>query len=184
MAQGFAATRKGVEARFERAEILLLRELTGDLLTRLDGAGAATPSGTDPLQAMTGISSQPVERPVDPVVARLLPDAHAGDKDAADEFRRLAEGDLRATRCAAYRSFLDDLASSSDGHVQLTRDQAEVWLRVVNDLRLATGTVADVSEDWDHDVDSLADDDPRAAFLHLYDWLTWLQSRLLGVLVD
>ena len=175
-------TRKGVEARFERGEVVLLRELIADLLGRLDG-GAATPVGTDPLEAMTGISSTPVEAPTDPIVARLLPDAHATDKDAADEFRRLADGDLRATRCAAYASVLEDLAAAPDGHVRIDREEAEVWLRVINDLRLAAGTVADVTEDTDYsDHAELDPDDPRTAFLHLYDWLTWLQSRLLGVL--
>lgn len=183
MAQGFSMTRKGVEATFERGEVVLLRELISDLVGRLDAGGAATPVGTDPLEAMTGISSAPVEAPVDPIVARLLPDAHATDKEVADEFRRLADGDLRASRVAAYSAVLEDLAAAPDGHVKINREEAEVWLRVINDLRLATGTVADVTEDLDYtDLDSLDPDDPRAAFLHLYDWLTWLQSRLLGVL--
>jgi len=183
MAQGFSLTRKGVEAQFERGEVVLLRELITDLRNRIDADGTATPVGTDPLEAMTGISSTPVERPTDPVVARLLPDAHATDKEAADEFRRLAEGDLRAGRCAAYESVLEDLSSAPDGHVRIGRDQAEVWLRVINDLRLATGTIADVTEDTDYsDHADIDDDDPRSAFLHLYDWLTWLQSRLLGAL--
>ena len=179
MAQGFSVTRKGLEAKFERGEVVLLRELIGDLLARL---GDVQAEHQDPLVAMTGMSNAPVERPNDPIMARLFPDAHRSDPEAADEFRRLADSDQKAGRRTAYLAVLEDLAQAADGHVRLDRDGAEIWLRVINDLRLGTGTVADVTEDWDHDVSTLAEDDPRAAFLHLYDWLTWLQSRLLGAL--
>lgn len=179
MAQGFSVTRKGLEAKFERGEIVLLRELINDLKERL---GDEAPADQDPLVAITGISTEPVERPSDPIMARLFPDAHISDSTIAGEFRRLADLDQRAGRRAAYTTVLDDLSDSADGHIRLDKDGAEVWLRVINDLRLGTGTVADVTEEWDHDVDSLDEDDPRAAFLHLYDWLTWLQSRLLAAL--
>ena len=179
MAQGFSTTRKGLEARFERSEVVLLRELITDLLDRM-GDGAT--EHVDPLAAITGISTEPVAKPTDPIMARLFPDAHVSDHEIADEFRRLADQDQKAGRRAAYTAVLEDLSNAPDGHVKIDRERAEIWLRVVNDLRLSTGTVADVTEDWDHDVSQLDDEDPRTMFLHLYDWLTWLQSRLLAAL--
>ena len=43
----------------------------------------------------------------------------------------------------------------------------------LNDVRLALGTVLDVTEDTP---DELPADDPRAPHLAVYHWLTWVQD--------
>ena len=45
-----------------------------------------------------------------------------------------------------------------------------------NDVRLALGTVLDVSEDMP---DELPPDDPRSGHLGVYHWLTYLQDGLV-----
>ncbi|MCA1821856.1 MAG: DUF2017 domain-containing protein, partial [Pseudonocardia sp.] len=47
------------------------------------------------------------------------------------------------------------------------------------DVRLALGTVLEVTEDMP---DELAPDDPRAPHLAVYHWLTWVQESLIQAL--
>ena len=51
-----------------------------------------------------------------------------------------------------------------------------MWLAALNDVRLALGTALDVTEDMPDDVDP---DDPRAAHLGVYHWLTFVQDGLV-----
>ena len=88
-------TRKGgrLEARLEPVEARLLTTMATDLLELL---GPGQGADADPLAAMVGLSSGPLEQPADPALARLLPDAYGDDDEAAAEFRRYTEADLRA----------------------------------------------------------------------------------------
>ncbi|MGH3926660.1 MAG: DUF2017 domain-containing protein, partial [Pseudonocardiaceae bacterium] len=61
------------------------------------------------------------------------------------------------------------------GRVRLSEEQAQAWLAALNDLRLALGTLLDITEDMP---DELPFDDPRAAHLGVYHWLTWVQESL------
>jgi hypothetical protein len=67
----------GVVARFEAAEVSLLRSLVSMTL------GLVSPGQTsdDPLERALGIGS--TEAPSDPVLARLFPSAYEDDKEAA-----------------------------------------------------------------------------------------------------
>jgi hypothetical protein len=60
--------------------------------------------------------------------------------------------------------------------VELTPDQADEWLRALNDVRLALGTALDVSEETPEE---LPDDDPRSPHLGVYHWLTFVQDSLV-----
>src|ERR1700712_1376775 len=131
MAEGFVVTRKGLEARFEREEVALLRELISDLASRMEPE--PVDETADPLFALTGIAPKPIEAPTDPIMLRLFPDAHQSDPAVAAEFRQFADLDQKASRRAAYDAVLDNLAGSDDGKVRLNQEQAEIWLRVVND---------------------------------------------------
>jgi hypothetical protein len=62
------------------------------------------------------------------------------------------------------------------GKIELTPEQADAWLAALNDVRLALGTALDVSEDMP---DELPPDDPRAAHLGVYHWLTFVQDALV-----
>ena len=50
-----------------------------------------------------------------PVLARLLPDAYRDDTEAAGEFRRFTEQDLRSGKVAAARTVLDTLPPRAAG---------------------------------------------------------------------
>lgn len=116
--------------------------------------------------------------PADPALARLVPDAYPGDREASAEFRRLTAGDILGRRELDARTVLDSL--EGDGPLPdpaelaeddalrgrtltLSAEQSEAWLRTLAAVRLVLASRLGIQDE-----DDRADDDPR--FL-LYDWL-------------
>ena len=168
-----------VVADVDRVEAEILTTIIKDLLELLGDAQA--PTTEDPLAALVGLPVGPVERPEDPALARLLPDAYGDDEQAATDFRRYTEADLRAGKRAHAAVVLATLAPylGRGGKVPLDRAQADAWLLCLNDLRLVLGTRLEVTEDTELEPDV---DDPHAQALMIYGWLGWLQESLLGCL--
>ena len=166
----------GIRADLDPVEADVLLAVVGDLLVLL---GEQEQADADPLAALVGLSDGPTERPSDPALARLLPDAYGDDEAAATEFRRYTERDLRAGKRANASTVLASLAPLADGggRLVLDRDEADAWLSCLNDLRLVLGTRLEVTEDTELDPRR---DDPRAQALQVYGWLGWLQESLLG----
>jgi hypothetical protein len=125
--------------------------------------------------------SDNTELPADPILARLLPDAYADDAGAAAEFRRYTEVSLRSGKVAAARTVLETLPADG-GQVRLGEADAQAWLRALNDVRLALGVVLGVTDDFDEQVDELSPEDPRAAYVGVYQWLAYLQESLVEAL--
>ncbi len=173
----FKRTRKGVEAKLEPVEATVLAQCAQELLELLGEPEAVS---DDPIAAMVGLPSGPVETPDDPALARLLPDAYGDDEAAANDFRRYTEADLRAGKRLAATAALEQLAPlvAAGGKLALTRDQADAWLGWLNDIRLVLGTRLEVTED----MDEVAPDDPREPILQVYGWLGWVQESLLSCL--
>ena len=150
------------------------------------GPGPASMGG-DPLEgswdspeefaAMLGLSMSTTV-PEDPVLARLLPDAYPDDAESASDFRRYTEQDLRSGKVAAARTVLATLPEGG-GQVRLSGDDAQVWLRAINDVRLALGVRLAITEDFEERMARLEPDDPRSAYFWIYDWLTYLQETLV-----
>ena len=140
----------GVELRLSRDERSLLGGLVAELRALLDGA------------------------PGDPSLRRLFPPAY---DEAEDEraYRDLMGGELLDGRRAA----LDVVAQTVDRE-QLDAEEADAWLRALNDLRLVLGTRLDVQEDTF--AEELRRDDPRAPALAVYGYLSWMQEELIGAL--
>jgi len=132
------------------------------------------------LAASIGLPTEPVQAPTDPVLARLLPDGYTDDAEAAAEFRRYTEYDLRMGKLSAAAIVLDTLESG--GSIRLDEAQAHEWMRVLNDLRLAIGTRLDVDEDYEAMAEALPDDDPLRGLYAVYEWLTWMQDSLVSAL--
>ena len=154
-----------------------------ELVSLLDDTGGAARSD-DPLERLMADSDTSRERPDDPVLARLLPDAY-DDDEAAAEYRRLTEGDLRAGKVAAARTALGTLQGAGAGEKLLLDDeQAQAWLSAINDLRLSLGTRYEVTEDTYDEMESMAADDPRLAPLSAYLWLGALEETLVHALAD
>lgn len=157
----------------DEGEVQILQQLVGQL-SELVAPEQLT--SDDPLARMVGIDTTP-ERPDDPAVARLFPDAYRDDEHAATEFRRYTEQDLRQRKSADVERVTADLVSlGGSGSVATDADGARAWMGCLNDLRLVLGTRLDVSED---DPFPPADDDPRGHLLLLYHWLTSVQGTLV-----
>lgn len=179
----FKSSRHGPVARFAAGEVAILDMLLGELLLLLEADEDATPHDTDPLAELTGLddSVDPPERPTDPALARLLPDAYADDPDRAAEFRRYTESELRSGKQQAVRAVLESLPPEG-GRVVLTPELADAWLGALNDLRLTIGTRLDVTEDSYAELDRIDPASPRGRELTVFIWLGVLQETLVDTL--
>ncbi|TQN44235.1 uncharacterized protein DUF2017 [Blastococcus colisei] len=150
----------------------------GDLVARLEAAEAGIVGLLlDQLEQLLEADVDDVGG--DPVIARLLPDGHRGDPEAAADYRELTEASLRSGKA-------DDLATvratlpEAGGEVRLDADQAAAWLRSTNDLRLALGTRLEISEETEPPEEIAGEEDQQLA---VYYWLTALQGSLVDALV-
>ena len=110
-----------------------------------------------------------------PDLRRLFPPAHADDQEAEDAYRRLVRSQLDVGRERAIATVQRTLRNDT-----LSTEDAESWLRVLNDLRLVLGTRLDVNEEMSFDLDP---NDPAAAELAVYAYLSWLQEQLVEALM-
>jgi len=205
----FRRSRGKVSARFSASQAVILRnlvtqvaELMGDAAAD-PGAADAGAAGTSPagggeagratsqspagrgepdlspedFAAMIGAAG-PTSPPEDPVLARLLPDAYRDDPEAAGEFRRYTEQGLRSGKVAAAQTVLATLPAEG-GQVRLGPEDAQAWLRALNDVRLAIGTVLGVTEDYEDELEAASWADPRSAYLEVYHWLGYVQDSLV-----
>ncbi|MFJ4961433.1 hypothetical protein EES43_10100 [Streptomyces sp. ADI96-02] len=202
MAGHFEATPGGGAAvALDEVEISILRSLAVQLL-ELIGPGDQPAEGEDPLAAL--FAEGPSEPPSDPALARLFPDAYGGPgeraasaeadkelREAASEFRRFTENDLRSRKredALAVVRTLDALAPGGDGGAVLTLsgDQCRSWLGALNDLRLTIGARLEVSDEDEGEEGSLyrlPDGDPRKPMVMAYLWLGALQETLVETLM-
>jgi hypothetical protein len=202
----FRRSRGRVSARFTAAQAVILRNLVSqvaELMGTVAEPGAAEPGAADPtvagaaagegsagpgepalsleeLAAAIGASG-PTSPPEDPVLARLLPDAYRDDPESAGEFRRYTEQGLRSGKVAAAQTVLDTLPAGG-GRVRLRPEDAQAWLRSLNDVRLAIGTVLGITEDYENEMEAASWADPRSAYLEVYHWLGYVQDSLVRAL--
>jgi len=198
---GFRAAAGGATARFAAGEAAIIRslvsqvaELVGGEAALADPAGADTggadtggadtgggdQAAADALAAQLGLTDDS-ELPSDPILARLLPDAYSDDPQASGEFRRYTELSLRSGKVAAAQTVLATLPARG-GRVRLAEPDAQAWLRALNDVRLSLGVILNVTDDSEDQLAGLPADDPRAAYVGVYQWLAALQDSLIDAL--
>jgi hypothetical protein len=162
-----------VVATFDRQEAQLLRVLVGQIREMLAARSAQAPA--DELAALTGIRAGPSSAPDDRVLARLLPDFTKDDPSLAGGMRSLHEPELIEAKDGVAELVLNTCPPDG-GRVRLSIEEGNAWLSALNDVRLALGTVLEVTEDMP---DELPPDDPRAPHLGVYHWLTYMQETLV-----
>ena len=123
----------------------------------------------DELQAL-------LEDPDDPALRRLFPQAH-DDPESEEQYRSLVRDQLVTGRAKAVSVVRDTLERDT-----LDADEADAWLRALNDVRLVLGTRLDVTEDLDYE--NLDLNEPRGRDLAVYGYLTWLQEQLVEALAE
>jgi Domain of unknown function (DUF2017) len=174
----------GVRAALAPAEASLLRSLVGQVITLIapDGLPKSQPRNLtgDLLDWDFELNDKP-ETPDDPVLARLLPDGYRDDPDASQEFRKYTEPGLRSVKQQAAQEMLDTLPEAG-GKIQLSHDQAQAWLKALNDVRLALGVRLNVTEEFEEQWGRLAADDPQWAAYEVYAWLGAVQESLVQAL--
>jgi Domain of unknown function (DUF2017) len=117
-----------------------------------------------------------LEDPDDPALRRLFPQAH-DDPESEEQYRSLVRDQLLGGRSKAIAVVRDTLAKETLGP-----DEADAWLRALNDLRLVLGTRLEVTEDLDYE--NLDLNEPRGRDLAVYGYLTWLQDQLVEAIAE
>lgn len=134
--------------------------------------------------------------PDDPAVLALLPNAAPTDREVAEEFRRLTEGDLRALKVARLRQMWEQLSEDGPEWEVLATD-AMSTAGALTDVRLVIAARLGIETDEDserlsselelaaHVLDTDGDDvipvDPERVWLGmLYQALGWLQESLVA----
>ena len=115
-----------------------------------------------------------LDDPDDPELRRLFPPAYS-DRENDEQYRSLVRDQLVSGRSKALATVRRTLAGET-----LEIDQAEQWLRALNDMRLVLGTRWDVTEQLDYGKLDL--DEPRGRELAVYGYLSWLQEQLVEAL--
>ena len=177
VAQFRRARKGGVSVTFGQAETRILRHILEEMLELF---GPEDAPSDDPLAAALGIGTS-TTAPTDPALARLFPDGYTDDPEASADFRRYTETGLRDTKRAAARTALESIGEPGVRQV-LDLEQAQAWLRALNDTRLVLGQRLGVTEDFEELIASLEEDDPRLGMLWVYDRLTYLQESLVRAL--
>jgi hypothetical protein len=189
MTDGFQRLRGGgAVATFTGFEADLLRSLASQIVELLRNEAAVPSTDLDPFESMLDFTG-PTTAPDDPVLARLFPVAYRDDEEAAGEFRRFTETELRTGKAASAAAVIDVLEEAGlPGEVEeiglmidveLDTDGALTWMKALNDMRLALATRLGVEEDDEEFWESLPDDDPRVHVHDIYDWLAFLQETLV-----
>jgi hypothetical protein len=178
---GASAWLSADEAKLLRTLVVPVMELLNDPARPAPAAGQPAESADlfDDLEKMFNeTTAAPPDAPADPVLARLLPDAYQDDDEAAGEFRKYTESSLREAKKYFAQTLLDTVPPKG-GRVKLTADQARDWLRALNDVRLMFGVRLEVTEDFDEQLASLDQKDPRLAAFEVYGWLGAVQDSLV-----
>lgn len=162
----------GLAMDLDELEVQMLLSLTRQLV---DFVRPEASEADDPLVAMLGIDPDAAPSD-DPALLRLLPDAFVNDDEAAAEFRRFTERELRDGKVRHAQAVQRELQA---GGVVVTRESMPAWLGFLNDTRLVLGARLELTEDTQDELADLPDDDPRAALVGLYGWLTYVQEALV-----
>lgn len=179
-------------ARFRSAlaahESALLRSLVTSLLEMLDDRETSSP--TDELEELTGIRTGHATPPDDDTMKRLLPDfyraqtEHPAGSGAAESLnsalRSLHEPSIIDAKREAAQRLLATLPTAG-GKFELTEPDAHCWAAAVNDVRLALGTMLEISPSGP---ERLPEGHPMSGHLDVYQWLTVLQEYLVLGLIS
>jgi hypothetical protein len=208
MAHAFRPRRDGTVAckleQEERAVIAQVAQEVTDLirtdlgLEREPGPIHDASQSEDPLQRLEAeLASREPREPRDSAVARLFP-AASEDPTVAAEFRRLGQQHLVDQKLSDLQRIQQSLDGAGRGleELVLDPDEAVVWMRSLNDLRLVLADRLSITQDGEFGTLRMlqqigrrvpdappVDEDPETAgsevVAEVYELLTWLQDGLI-----
>ena len=161
-----------ITLKLDDAELGVLSRLFEQMAELLNDSESE--SNSDPLAKMLNMSGS-TQISDDPALARLFPNGYTDDEHASADFRRFTEQDLRATKIAALATVRENL-NDWTGKSTVSAQQAQDWLKALNDLRLVLGTRLEITDEVEIDFEA---DEPG---IHLYNYLTYLQGTLIDSL--
>lgn len=184
----FVAEMDDVERRVISGVVADVAQLLG---TDLRGEGAEeSGAGAQSVEEILRGLTEEVGEPLDPALARLLPSAYDADEEAAGEFRRLTEGDIRQAKVGRLRNWYRALTGPGV-NVYVPAAEAGEWAAALTDIRLVLASRLEIeTEDDAEEVYAQSgpegdSDDAYAQFAlgQVYSALTWLQESLLAVMM-
>lgn len=175
-----------IAIQMEDAEQTIITTLLADV-SQLLSADLPEPDD-DPFLRLVGHldPDQEVERPTDPALLRLLPDADSSDPQRSAEYRRLTERDLRESKLHSIRIALHSLGQHPSP-ISLDPTAAGAWMRALTDVRLVLASRVGITSDEDAERLLGGDADvseTSEAILSLYELTTWLQEHLTQFMLD
>ena len=117
----------------------------------------------------------------DPAAMRLSVPAYPGHPDADEEFDEWLRPELETARAADRSAVATTLEAVGDEPVVLSPAEAEAWLLVLNEARLALAARMGITDEGWGDDQSEDELDPQMAYLQ---FLTYLHGELTGVLLQ
>ena len=204
--RGFRAEAGNAVAELDDEERLVVARIVADvaLLLGADAFGLEHDAFADiasdiddPFEYLRGFEES-IREPSDPAILRLLPNAAPTDREVADEFRRLTDGELRGTKVRRLRRMWDQLSQGGDEWV-VPADEALATAAALTDVRLVLASRLGLKTDDDadrlhHEIElashaldtdedgALPIDHERVWLGMLYQALTWLQGTLIDFL--
>ncbi|MFN8015177.1 MAG: DUF2017 family protein [Acidimicrobiia bacterium] len=161
----FGVTLEGIEAYLFEEESIVFRDIALDLRAIIE-----TPALGE-----------------DPVRERLFPRAYLDptEENAEMAWAAFAHPELLESRVNTLVMLIEtlnrlepappDRDAGEMKMVLLSPEETEVWLKGLNDLRLALGTRLNITEEQN----VVESPDPHAQLRQIYDWLTAIQQDLL-----
>ena len=181
-----------IATRFSSYEVDLLSSLVSQLVEMVsDGEPQAFERQQEPEDPFAlwaqDLAAEPDAPEVsdDPVLQRLFPNAYPHDAEAASDFRRFTERDLKAKKITEAQVVLQRLADTAHGltDVRIPASEVDPWLRTLTSVRLAVATRLGITDSESaQQLEQLPDSDPRSFMLSVYDWLGFAEETLISAL--
>lgn len=155
------------------------REVLGNLVSMVSEAiiARAQSAPKDELSEMTGIPSGHKDAPLDPGMARLLPDfERAGDEEYEGDnslLRSLHENDICRSKLQNLQVIGEKVGPDGGVDITLSLEEAHAFLAGLNDLRLYLAAAEDITGDG-----------AGSESATLVEWLGFNQDSLLSALMD
>ncbi|WP_336991408.1 DUF2017 family protein [Leucobacter sp. VD1] len=174
----------GLRLLLEHDEAAMLDQLVTQLIQLLQ-SHSSTALDPDPLFASLEVGGSD-EAPHDPALARLFPDAYAGDEEAG-AFRRVTEQGLLNRKMQDAMQLTSALGlgggmpnEERTVEVDIVAAELPAWARTLTALRLAIA--ARIGLDAAEDHAALLDDDETRGTVMVFDWLAAILESVLAIM--
>lgn len=176
----------GLRLLLDHDEAAMLDQLIAQLIQLLQ-SHSRTALDPDPLFASLEVGGSDAP-PNDPALARLFPDAYAGDSEAG-AFRSVTEQGLLNRKLQDAVEVTAALGLGGRGpnesapvEVDISRTTLPAWVRTVTALRLAIAARIGLNDPEDHD--RLTEDESTRGTVLVFDWLAAILESVLAIVAS